>query len=74
VITNANTAKQISELMLDVFRRVDESVAMVKKTCSPEEAAAYQKAVGRVAGPIVMDVLEPLYEKNPTLKLANWDD
>ena len=74
MISNANTAKQISELMLDLFRRIDESVAMVKATCSPEEAAAYQKAVGRVAGPIVMDVLEPLYEKNPTLKPPNWDD
>jgi len=60
--------------MLDVFRRVDESVARVKKTCSPQEAAAYQKAAGRVAGPIVMDVLGPLYEKNPTLKPATWDD
>jgi hypothetical protein len=67
-------AKEISELMLDLFRRVDESVVMVKETCSPEEAAAYQKAAGRVAGPIVMDVLEPLYDKHPALKPHNWDD
>jgi hypothetical protein len=42
--------------------------------CTPEEAAAYQKAAGRVARPIVMDVLEPLYDKHPALKPHNWDD
>jgi hypothetical protein len=74
MISSANIAKQISDLMLDLFRRVDESVAMVRETCTPEEAAAYQKAAGRVAGPIVMDVLEPLYDKHPALKPHNWDD
>jgi hypothetical protein len=74
MITDSGTAKQISELMLDVFRRVDESVASVQETCPPEEAAAYKRAVGRVAGPIVMDVLEPLYKKHPGLKPSNWDD
>lgn len=74
MISNANVAKQISDLMLDIFRRVDESFAIVRETCTPEEAAAYQKAAGRVAGPIVMDVLEPLYDKHPGLKPHNWDD
>jgi hypothetical protein len=74
MISDANIAKQISDLMLELFRRIDESVAMVRKHCPAGEAAAYQKAAGRVAGPIVMDVLEPLYEKNPVLKPHNWDD
>lgn len=74
MISDSATAKQISELMLDLFRRVDESVAMVKKACSPEETATYQKAAGRVAGPIVMDVLEPLYKEHPSLKPPNWDE
>jgi hypothetical protein len=74
MISNPDVARLINELMLDLFRRIDESVDMVKQTCSPEEAAAYSKAAGRVAGPIVMDVLEPLYEKNPILKPSDWDD
>jgi hypothetical protein len=41
VISNAHTAKQISKLMLDLFPRVDESVAIVKEPCAPEEAVAY---------------------------------
>lgn len=73
MISNGETAKRISELMLDIFRRVDESVVMVRESCAEEEAAAYSKAVGKVAGAIVMDVLEPLYDKNPNLKPSNWD-
>ena len=73
MISNVEVAEQVSELMLDIFRRVDESVFRVKETCPEAEAAAYSKAVGRVAGAVVMDVLEPLYEKNPHLKPPNWD-
>jgi hypothetical protein len=60
--------------MLDLFRRVDESVERVKDTWPPEDAAAYQKAVGRVACPIVMDVLGPLYERHLELKPPKWDE
>ncbi len=74
MISDAKVAGQVSELMLEIFRRVDESVAMVKEACPAEEASAYQKAAGRVACPIVMEVLEPLYEKHPGLKPHNWDD
>jgi hypothetical protein len=74
VISDGNTARQISDLMQDVFCRLDESVTAVRQSCSPEEAAAYCEAVGKVVCPIVMDVMEPLYERHPELKPANWDD
>jgi hypothetical protein len=74
MISNSNSAKEINQLMLDIFRRVDESVALVRKTCSAEEAASYSKAAGRVAAAIMMDVLEPLYKNHPTLKPRNWDE
>ena len=73
MITNPDTAKQISDLMQDVFRRLDESTQLVKNTCSAEDFAAYNKSIGRVLGAVVMDVMEPLYESNPTLKPSNWD-
>ena len=74
MISNPEVAKRVSDLMLDVFYRLDASIPDVKRECSVEEAATYQKAVGRVAGAIVMDVLEPLYRKNPMLKPHNWDE
>ncbi len=74
MITNPETAKKISALMLDTFNRLDESIVTVRENCTPEEAAAYEKAIGRVVGPIVMDVLEPLYQQHPALKPHNWDN
>ena len=74
MIKDATIAKQISDLMLDIFSRVHASVTEVKKTCSQEEVAAYLKATAHVVGPIVMDVLEPLYQAHPALKPHNWDD
>jgi hypothetical protein len=74
MLSNVDTAKRVSDLMLEIFRAVDESVAMVIESCGEEEGAAYFKAVGFVAGAVVMDVLEPLYEKHPNLAPPNWND
>lgn len=68
MIADTITAKHVSELMLDISARLDESVAMVNKTCSPEEDATYRRAVGRILGDILLEVLNPLYAKHPALK------
>lgn len=73
MISDENIAKQISDLMLDIFQRVDASCESVKQACPPDEAAAYVKATARVVGPIVFDVLEVLYHKHPELKPDKWD-
>lgn len=74
MISNRQIAQQISKLMLDVFYRLEGSIHMVKDASSLEEAAAYEKAVGKVACRIVFDVLEPLYEKHPALRPPKWDE
>jgi len=71
MIKNPDTAKQISDLMHDVFRRLDESTELVKRTCSADDFAAYSRSIGIVLGAVVIDVMEPLYEHNPTLKPHN---
>ncbi len=74
MIYHPETAKQISDLMTDMFARLCDSCQAVREHCSPEEYAAYKKATARIASGIVFDVMEPLYEKNPSLKPPNWDD
>jgi hypothetical protein len=74
MISNSETAKQISDLLLATFYKLDASCDEVQKSCSPDEAVAYKRAVGSVACAIVMDVLEPLYARHPELKPANWDE
>jgi len=74
VISDIHTAQQINELMLDIYRRLEVSLEMVKEHCSSEEHAAYKKAIGKIVARIVFDVIEPLYEQVPGLKPPNWDE
>jgi len=73
MITNAETAKQVRDVMLEVNHKLEESLKAVEVSCSSEEFAQYKKAIGKVVARLLFDVLEPLYEKNPTLKPPNWD-
>jgi hypothetical protein len=74
MITNSGTAKQISDLMVEIEQKLAKSMEVVKESCSSEEYAAYHKAVGKIVSGILFEVVEPLYEKNPELKPLGWDD
>ncbi len=74
VIEDSNTAKQVHDVMMEMFNKLTDSCELVRKTCSPEEYSAYKKATAALAGAIVFDVIEPLYQKHPALKPANWPD
>jgi hypothetical protein len=74
MIENLEMAKQISDLMMDMFTRLSESCDSVKKQCSEQEYKVYIKSTARIASAIVTEVLEPLYKKHPDLKPRNWDE
>ena len=74
MIDNPSVAKQISELMMEMFTRLSDSCETVREHCSQQEYAAYIKSTSGIAGAIVLDVMEPLYKKHPHLKPQNWDD
>ena len=73
-ISNRETAEKVCHLMDELFRRVEESVLLVRETCEPNEAEVFQRVAGRIAMPILMDVLGPLYDDYPTLKPLDWED
>jgi hypothetical protein len=68
MISNADIAKRVSELMLDFSTRIDNSIAEVQDNCDSDEFKAYRKTAGRVLGEIYTDILTPLYLKHPALK------
>jgi hypothetical protein len=61
-------ARQVSDLMLDISARLNRSVSLVQETVSAEEFALYRRAVGRIMGDILLEVLNPLYRDHPGLK------
>jgi hypothetical protein len=74
VIKNDKVAREINDLMLELYRQMQESIDAVKITCSEEEYRAYNRAMGMVVGTILRQVLEPLYRDNPALKPHGWDE
>jgi hypothetical protein len=74
MISDIQVARQITDLMLDTFNRIEDSCELISRICVPEEAAAYSSAADRVIQPIVLDILEPLFNQHPELKPPRWDD
>ena len=72
-VSNAETAKQVSDVMLDVSSRLNESIILVQDTCSEDEFKDYRRAVGAVMGEILLEVLNPLYKQHPSLKPKGFD-
>jgi len=73
MIRDARIAKQVSDLMIEFSGRLDGSIATVRDQCSPEEFAAYRRAVGRIMGEMLLEVLNPLYAEHPALKPAEME-
>ncbi len=68
MIADKFVAAKISELMIRQGKELNESVGMVKSSCSEEEFVIYQKAIGKIMGCILLDVMNPLYKMHPELK------
>lgn len=68
MIANPETAKRISELLLGVNDRIEESVLVARQHCPPEEAKEYARAAGRLLMNVFDGILEPLYAEHPTLR------
>ena len=68
MIANPDTAKRISELLLGVNDRIEESVLVAKQGCPPEEAREYARAVGRLIMNVFDGILEPLWSEHPVLR------
>ncbi len=61
------------DLSQRVTAQLNESVAQVRDECGAEELHAYRRAVGKVMGEILLEVLNPLYAEHPELKPPGWD-
>ena len=68
MISDEDVAKQISELMIDLSLRINESISLVHEKCVGKEFTAYRSAAARVLGYAYLDVMTPIYQLHPSLK------
>lgn len=73
VIDNAQAAKYVSELFLDINERLTESVDKIEGACTPEEFQTYRRRVGTLVYSTFEQILVPIYRKHPSLKPPNLE-
>src|ERR1041385_53022 len=54
-----DVAGEMSRLMLDVGARLDTSVVLVEERCTQGELESYRKAVGKIMGYMLIDIMNP---------------
>jgi hypothetical protein len=72
MLTNEFQAARVSQLMLEISRNLDQSLHLVEDS-PPDEQRRYKRAVGRILGEILCEVLNPLYAQHPSLKPPGLD-
>jgi len=66
MIADLDTAKRVSDLLLQITEQLNESTRMVQDTCPEAEFLRYRRAVGAIMAEI-LEVINPLYSMHPSL-------
>lgn len=66
-------AQQVTSIMLECCRRLEESIDLVTDAASGEEqekkeAMEFRSAVGKIMGHVFVEVLHPIYQRHPELE------
>jgi hypothetical protein len=68
VIENAEAAKYVSDLFLDINTRLLQSVDKIEGACTPDELHTYRRRVATLSYSTYEQILVPIYRKHPDLK------
>jgi hypothetical protein len=68
MIQNAEAAKYVSDLFLDINERLGLSLEKIEAACTPEEFQTYKRRLGTILYSTCEEILLPIYRKHPKLK------
>jgi tetratricopeptide (TPR) repeat protein len=71
VINDRDIAAAISDLMLELGRKLNDSLRVVQERCTEEETRAYREAISRILLDQLIEIMNPIYRAHPDLKPAN---
>lgn len=74
MISNPDVAKPVSDLMIDICRKIEDSIRLVHQECSAEESKVYRLAAARIIAEVYLDVMTPLYRVHPSLRPEGMND
>ena len=67
MIQNKNLAAEIHAVMLEIGGRINESAAVVRRQCGPDECDRYQRACAMILMDILMEIVNPIQEAHPEI-------
>lgn len=73
MISDERIAKEIHALAFEYYKKLHASFMKVKGNCTEEETEAYRKAVGRVMGYTITEIMMPLRSQHPELEPTEDD-
>jgi hypothetical protein len=65
---NREASEKVVELMLRHGRELDESVRIVQSAADQCEFEQYRKAIGRIMGEMLIEIMNPIFKEYPELK------
>lgn len=68
MIEDSKVAEKISELMIEIGKKLDDSILLVKNNCSEDEFYLYRKATSKIMGEVLLEVMNPIYAIHPNIK------
>jgi hypothetical protein len=63
-----DAAVKINEILLECYFKLHESIDVAREHCDEVERKAYSRAIGKVLGHLLLDVLDPIYNEHPDLR------
>ena len=68
MIKDKEIAQNISNLMLDISARLNDSLIEVQEKCGKDEFEKYRRGLSYILAYITTEVLNPLYRAHPDIK------
>lgn len=68
MISDKDVAKQISDLMIELSQKINDSIILVHEKCTEDDFKAYRAGAAQVLGHAYLDVMTPIYQLHPSLK------
>ncbi len=65
---NKQVASEIINLMVEFGSKLNHSITDIQDNCTEEEFNNYRKAVGKLMGNMLLDVMNPIFDEHPELK------
>jgi len=67
-------AAHVNNLMLECRSKLSQSMSFVRENCNSQEANEYRKALGKVMGYMIIDIMEPIYKEHPDMRPPELSD